>query len=694
MNSLKLREKLTKILGCLENDKSLLFNNFISKLFELLKPGERIKVNELGYFNKINYSIVSNSNLNPYESAKTLESIIVFSPSENLGDYFTEEQILFEPTKFETHFNSVENLFSISAGRDILSTELVNSGQIIIPTSQSEYQDLLNSKLENLISKSTVSKISISEIPCLKLDVENGMKEFVFDNSNQHITYDKTDTNKTIEFTSNDEIIKDQSFQLPEIFSEKFNNTELVENTDTKEEIIDNDIFDENLTPSQDTIEHEILSDDVINTQHVIEISETEKSDTIFNELLNLNGFSSYTDDDSQSEAEESKLTDEFSVQKKNNLHYSFDDEIEVPSEEISWDKIISEIDYDEEEINYESSSALIEEVTSPVIDQVTTKDEQIELSNAVSEIELSDDNDDITKDELIDNVITEIKSEDSETSFKKNEFTFDEEIATDTDDEEEDSFDTSEQSITGFDSDIEAESDFDVENISEELQEIQQKSEDYQSEKDSMREEFAGKSMTKKSNWLWIVAFLFVVIISTGVTYYLYPQYFTFFQKKQLVVKSIISDKDVTIIERDFKIPVTFPYPQNEKLSGEEKINIQTKPETSLIEKSSETQTVDKKNENVIKPTENNQKMIITSEKKIQRITETISKIDNSYIVQVASFKSKQVAEKEVNRIKSKGYQAFVEQTEIPNRGIWYRVKVGGFKSETEAINFQSSYK
>jgi cell division septation protein DedD len=58
-----------------------------------------------------------------------------------------------------------------------------------------------------------------------------------------------------------------------------------------------------------------------------------------------------------------------------------------------------------------------------------------------------------------------------------------------------------------------------------------------------------------------------------------------------------------------------------------------------------------------------------------------------------VASFKSQQVAQNEVDRIKMKEYSAFIEKTNIPNRGVWYRVKVSGFKSIEDAQNFQSKY-
>jgi cell division septation protein DedD len=58
---------------------------------------------------------------------------------------------------------------------------------------------------------------------------------------------------------------------------------------------------------------------------------------------------------------------------------------------------------------------------------------------------------------------------------------------------------------------------------------------------------------------------------------------------------------------------------------------------------------------------------------------------------VQVASFRASSISENEAGKYRDRGYIAFVEAAEIPNRGTWYRVRVGNFSTKEEAQNFLS---
>ena len=63
------------------------------------------------------------------------------------------------------------------------------------------------------------------------------------------------------------------------------------------------------------------------------------------------------------------------------------------------------------------------------------------------------------------------------------------------------------------------------------------------------------------------------------------------------------------------------------------------------------------------------------------------------SYCFQVASFRKKGNADYQVQDLKSKGYNAFVEIANIPGLGgTWYRVRVGYFDSREEAIKKRST--
>lgn len=58
----------------------------------------------------------------------------------------------------------------------------------------------------------------------------------------------------------------------------------------------------------------------------------------------------------------------------------------------------------------------------------------------------------------------------------------------------------------------------------------------------------------------------------------------------------------------------------------------------------------------------------------------------DNQFTVQVASLKDSGTADQLVNRLKKGGYPAYRSIGKIPGKGIWYRVRVGYFKSRTQA--------
>lgn len=76
------------------------------------------------------------------------------------------------------------------------------------------------------------------------------------------------------------------------------------------------------------------------------------------------------------------------------------------------------------------------------------------------------------------------------------------------------------------------------------------------------------------------------------------------------------------------------------------------------------------------------------------QLISKTIFTDGKKFCIQVSSWKENQKAEREVNKLKNMGYQAFMVKVNIPQRGIWYRVRVGYFSSLEEAEEFYNKIK
>ncbi|MBZ0165283.1 MAG: SPOR domain-containing protein [Candidatus Omnitrophica bacterium] len=61
----------------------------------------------------------------------------------------------------------------------------------------------------------------------------------------------------------------------------------------------------------------------------------------------------------------------------------------------------------------------------------------------------------------------------------------------------------------------------------------------------------------------------------------------------------------------------------------------------------------------------------------------------DSKYSIQVASFKDKAKAQKKVEELNKKDYQAFLMSKDVKDKGTWHRVYVGKFSSKSEATDY-----
>ena len=158
-------------------------------------------------------------------------------------------------------------------------------------------------------------------------------------------------------------------------------------------------------------------------------------------------------------------------------------------------------------------------------------------------------------------------------------------------------------------------------------------------------------------------------------------------------------------VIERNFDIPVTYPYPNNSMQNASvddtdlsaalnNKSTMPAKP-ASNKNNTAVVPNVPKKPEMNIKTQTpvNVSKTPVTKEAS-QKIKDNIFQRGENYIVQVSSWHSKSYADHEETKFRAKGYIPHIEQAEIPGRGIWFRVMVGNFKSAAEAEKFAEKNK
>ncbi len=154
----------------------------------------------------------------------------------------------------------------------------------------------------------------------------------------------------------------------------------------------------------------------------------------------------------------------------------------------------------------------------------------------------------------------------------------------------------------------------------------------------------------------------------------------------------------NATYIERTYDIPVTFPYlkPETEmKIIGLSLMdNRDVKPEKIIEDNRPPKKVVETKPP--IKNEVAEEKPIVSFPVKKPSGTPVqtaynIYKYEDIYIVQVASLRKKNSAEKEAAKYIAKGYNAFLEEAII--EGVaWHRVRVGNFNTLEKAKQFRKS--
>lgn len=189
----------------------------------------------------------------------------------------------------------------------------------------------------------------------------------------------------------------------------------------------------------------------------------------------------------------------------------------------------------------------------------------------------------------------------------------------------------------------------------------------------------------SKKKRKIWIYASVISLIIAAALGTYWYTQ--IYIKNKNMALRNDLKldVNNANIIGREYGIPVSFPYDKNGmELAGVSDSSVVNKDISETANKSVDAQTIN----TTITESSKKSEQFVPSERPVS-LGNNIYRYGKFYFVQVASFKSNSIAENEAGKYRNKGYNSFVEATEIPGRGIWYRIKVGNFSSLDEAKNF-----
>jgi cell division protein FtsN len=74
------------------------------------------------------------------------------------------------------------------------------------------------------------------------------------------------------------------------------------------------------------------------------------------------------------------------------------------------------------------------------------------------------------------------------------------------------------------------------------------------------------------------------------------------------------------------------------------------------------------------------------------QSVPQVIAEADGKFTVQVASWRTRRMAEKDAERYVEQGFEAYIQPADIPEKGgTWYRVRVGSFATLGEANRFSA---
>ena len=167
---------------------------------------------------------------------------------------------------------------------------------------------------------------------------------------------------------------------------------------------------------------------------------------------------------------------------------------------------------------------------------------------------------------------------------------------------------------------------------------------------------------------------------------------YFIFLHKPQSVDRSlnvaILPASNPVLIERSYDIPVDYPYKAGEKDLIFDGIDpaILTLSNKNIVSNSNNRENVTNK---PAEKSESENGIPTVEPGAYKELGDYIFTDGKTYFVQVSSWKYQSSAENHVKKLKDEGYNASIEKVISQNGNVYYRVKVGNFKSLEEAQKF-----
>jgi cell division septation protein DedD/nucleoid DNA-binding protein len=671
MNKAELIRKISKNVGVPDTDAKIFFELFLKRISAVVSVGQSIFINDFGYFHLIKGRI--KKPIFSFNDNQVLEEevdLVLFSEDKNLRKSDTKGLVFNIPFFDEEDYHPIDSTFSLSIGKPLIPLRGVPFDNIYIPTSGYEYRRLIESKVEKLIAASAIAD-SEENFPTLVIDARS------YNSSQVQLQWSDTIDTDTIDQSADKKVdsveagiseyqkqtdeLKNIAWDFGEDLSQQIEAESILDITDERisldfipkntveknEETISNSDFEVNDKASE---EENLIPEKVIEDEpEFIEEISTEDSSQKLNELLESEskplefveeGLLDVPVNEVESdEIYEIKIDDEYEEVKPNiNENIKIEDAI---SDDEFWKSTSKYFEPFNPSSDKSAPEDFIEDKSIPFNPEDFDSKENVQFNlTEPGEVSMSIDN------PIEDEVSKENVEED------KNEF-----------------------------KDV-------VKNVSEENIElekvVEQKAEYYEAE--------------KKRNLVPFIVFPLIIILVSVALYW----YLEFYKKNETTVKAkqiVLKSDNAKIVARSFDFPITYPYLP--------KVNETTISETVApkIEEQNVTENkIEAPKDELKKPEEKKTEKEIPKQKVIEskepvksvlptgkslNVGNNIYKYGDQFVVQVASFRAISISENEAGKYRNKGYTAFVETVEIPERGTWYRVKVGNFSTKDEALDF-----
>jgi len=631
MTTIELINIVAKKAGIRELEAKFFFELFIKRLSDRMKPGESVKFNDVGYFHlrTVKKNAESKED-NKTSSDKVKNYVILFSKqSEQMDDL--ENNIIFNVHDIpEGEQDEIDSYFSLSVGKPLIPVEGVTDGEQFKMQTGIELRETLLNKAEQLVG--------IAE----KLEGVIG---------NEEITLEKSEFSKRKKEFLESEPLPDET---PITGEDTFPNPDNIRDSITN--------YDEYISGKiENEISHE--TEEGVKPETDMDESSSEKlpwnfGRDVFDKKVD---YKSEKSEDIAAEKDEEEPVEEIETGKPSDeLIEAKEDEPEASSisdEEI--DKDSTDFGIEQEEVQTEKEIEQDEKLKS-IIDDYITKNEPEKFGAF----------------ERVKSYVSNVKKDKTEQ----------EEIIEETDEPELAEIEE-ETTDDGF---LEVQSKSTEYHLDNDKAKIKKEKETASSKKSSREDRYLYKK-TKRSIVPFLVAFFAIVFVVAIV--YLYMESDSIFKSEEIEedILPIVRPTSVTVIEREYIFPVTYPYSVSE--TGEEipGINLALFSDEEIVFKPPvPKQVIDEKEEETTVTKEDEQS---SSEESIGLVSKNIYKYKDYYVVQVAAFKSYSVAKEEAKKYEEMGYNTFVEIAEITDQGTWFRLRVGDFTTREKANSFASKY-